>query len=303
MGKLDRTDIIGGKFGMLTVKEYVKDVNYKPKYLCICDCGNEKIVDRYSLLNGEIKTCGCLYNKLKNPDDIVGNTFGRLHVVKYLGQISVEDSGSVRSAYECKCDCGKVISVWRNDLISGRRTSCTDCTSIVPESDYFRYYDEKGDSFIFDASDYAFVSSYRWSVNPYGYPVTTDRKTHKKRYLARMLLGVDDAVIVDHINGDSRDERRMNLRIATRSENQFNMGMTSRNKTGFKGVCYVAEKRKYKAQIRKEHRNMHIGYFHDPIEAARAYDEAARLFHGEFACLNFPREGEQCCRRNQEAIA
>lgn len=45
-----------------------------------------------------------------------------------------------------------------------------------------------------------------------------------------------------------------------------------------------------------------LGYYHNPEEAAGAYDEAARFYFCEFACVNFPRPGEQCCRRNQEAV-
>jgi len=98
---------------------------------------------------------------------------------------------------------------------------------------------------------------------------------------------------IDHRNRDSLDDRWSNLRAATRSQNQGNRGLIRgvqrQTTSGYKGVyCSKQQLRKrWIAQIRSKY----IGCFFTAEEAARAYDIEARKLYGEFAALNFPREG------------
>lgn len=95
---------------------------------------------------------------------------------------------------------------------------------------------------------------------------------------------------VDHINGDPLDNRRVNLRLASPSENLRNRGKNANNKSGFKGVYYFKPTGRWHARIEVNGRHHHLGYYDTPQEGARAYDVAARKLHGEFARLNFPDE-------------
>lgn len=103
------------------------------------------------------------------------------------------------------------------------------------------------------------------------------------RVLSRPLL---DTERVDHINLDSLMNSRDNLRLSTSSENQANRKVNSNNLSGFKGVCFDKRNNRWKATIGKDRKTINLGTFTDPISAAKAYDEAAERFFGEFARTN-----------------
>ena len=95
---------------------------------------------------------------------------------------------------------------------------------------------------------------------------------------------------VDHINGNPLDNRKSNLRICTNAENQRNRGVNKNNTSGYKGVCWAKQNKKWKARIKHNGKLIHLGYYKDKEEAARAYDKKAKELHGEYAYLNFPDE-------------
>ena len=111
-------------------------------------------------------------------------------------------------------------------------------------------------------------------------------------FLHRLIAGATKGEIVDHRNGNTLDNCRLNLRICAQAENTINRkskGGASR----FKGVWLEKRRGKWVAEIRLNGKRKHIGTFVDEIEAAKAYDAAARKTHGEFATLNFPEKGER----------
>jgi hypothetical protein len=89
---------------------------------------------------------------------------------------------------------------------------------------------------------------------------------------------------VDHINGNRTDNRICNLRLATPSENQCNMGVKKHSQVGIKGVAKVNNR--YRAVIRKNCVRYHLGYFSTPEAASAAYSAAAARLHGDFAFVN-----------------
>lgn len=91
---------------------------------------------------------------------------------------------------------------------------------------------------------------------------------------------------LDHLDVIPLNNRIANLRPATRSENNRNCGMSSNNTTGFKGVIVHKESGRFRAQIWKDRRRIHLGYFDVAEDAAAAYDAAARELHGNFAKVN-----------------
>jgi len=107
-------------------------------------------------------------------------------------------------------------------------------------------------------------------------------------FMEKEVLGVlGRKVTVDHKNGNGLDNRKFNLRICTRSQNQQNKKKPISNTSGFKGVAWSKAANKWCAYIAVNKERIHLGLFVDPKEAARAYDTAARKFFGEFARPNF----------------
>lgn len=139
---------------------------------------------------------------------------------------------------------------------------------------------------------------HRWRVGGAGYFMRTAGRRPDRRVelLHRFLLDLSpgDERQVDHVNGDRLDNRRANLRVVTADENRRNRGVSTSAPSPYKGVGYRADskrRKRWSAHIHASGRLISLGTYLTPEEAARAYDAAARIHHGEFARLNFPQEG------------
>ncbi len=143
---------------------------------------------------------------------------------------------------------------------------------------------------LIDDSDYTKVSGFVWRVaNTSGgksYIVTNFNS--RLRYLHRFIMQAKDGQHIDHINGNTYDNRRDNLRFATHAENTRNCSKckTGRGSSKYKGVSL--DKTKWRARITFNANTETIGYFKDEVEAANAYDKKAIELFGDFAKLNFP---------------
>lgn len=139
------------------------------------------------------------------------------------------------------------------------------------------------------------LSGFKWTAF---YDHTTDgyyatrkvlgkhQKMHRiilSRMLGRDLLRSEQ---VDHIDRNSLNNRRNNLRLANNVENSRNRGIRSDNKSGYKGVSWSTRQEQWVATIGHSGGNKHLGYFDDVKEAARAYNEKALEIFGDFAVLN-----------------
>jgi hypothetical protein len=106
----------------------------------------------------------------------------------------------------------------------------------------------------------------------------------------RVILGAKNGQFVDHLNRDTLDNRRQNIRLTTINHNNHNRVKGFRNKTGFRGVSFSEGNKRWRASIRDNGRTRYLGCFGSPEDAAKAYDEAALQIYGEHAVTNFGRD-------------
>jgi AP2 domain/HNH endonuclease len=145
-----------------------------------------------------------------------------------------------------------------------------------------------------DDADYDLVSQYRWRVwqrrkqrvaGPYAVTAVCTGGSVITLYMHKMLA--PEWPLVDHINHDGLDNRRENLRPASRAQNARNARPHGRTSL-YKGVCWYKAGRQWEARIRHDGQRIYLGRFADETAAALAYDAAARRLFGEYAYLNFP---------------
>lgn len=150
----------------------------------------------------------------------------------------------------------------------------------------------KGYAAIIDAGDAPLVLGREWHVlgDTVGRPYAVD--PDGLRPMHRVIMVPPPSLVIDHINGDTLDNRRANLRICTVGENCRNARKTGSATTSkFKGVWFERPSsehggKPWRARIVLEGKNIRLGRFDTEAEAAEAYDEAARRLHGEFAKTN-----------------
>lgn len=150
----------------------------------------------------------------------------------------------------------------------------------------------KGHEVLIDKDKVELVYGRKWHLSrhinesPY---LASNYKIQNKWYkilLHRLLLNAEKEQIVDHINGNTLDNRISNLRFCTSADNAKNR-RSYKGLSKYKGVILKTYKNtRYIAQIRSDKHNIHIGSFSSEIEAAKAYNQAAIKYHGEFANLN-----------------
>jgi hypothetical protein len=104
----------------------------------------------------------------------------------------------------------------------------------------------------------------------------------------REIMHAPDHLVVDHIDHDGLHNRKRNLRLCTFAENCRNTRRTAPSTSKYKGVHWRKRTKKWAAAIRFDNKTYHLGCFDTELDAGKAYDQAAKKYHGAFASLNFP---------------
>lgn len=136
-----------------------------------------------------------------------------------------------------------------------------------------------------DPEDLFTIGMFKWCFFN-GYAVRFPHQNGKEITIRmhRVVNQTPDHLFTDHINGDKLDNRRSNLRIATRSQNSWNSKkLRKHNTSGFKGVSWHKRNQMFHAEIRAFGKHYHLGNFKTAEEASSAYKDASIRLHGEFA--------------------
>jgi hypothetical protein len=149
---------------------------------------------------------------------------------------------------------------------------------------------------IVDPEDYDRLTKYKWHVHKSAHSYYAVHSLTNGKNLPRKNIQMHNLVIkpppgcfLDHISQNALDNRKANLRIATHTQNVWHRRkFNTPSRSTYKGVDWVQKQKKWRARIRVNGKRIYLGSFSDQIQAAKAYDQAARKFHGQFAALNFP---------------
>jgi len=143
----------------------------------------------------------------------------------------------------------------------------------------------KGKVALVDDSDYEWLNQWKWHYKHKDGAVRSTKAT--RIYMHRVVTQCPSEYEVDHINHDRLDNRRVNLRVCSHSQNQCNSAKLSSNTSGYKGVSWHKKVGKWQSKIGHRGKSYYLGLFSDPVDAALAYDAKARETFGEFAACNF----------------
>lgn len=306
IGKL--IDLTGQKFGKLTVlyknSKRAKCGKLMTYWHCKCDCGNECDKPSSELRSNKFISCGeCSPQKLRSDhQDLTGMKFGKLLVLGIDMKRREDDfnkhlNTNIKLYWKCQCDCGKELTVRGDSLKSGKIVSC-GCYQkevakyITPKLNWktnriieldnsiFIKSSNSDDYFRIDKEDYKKVKDYCW-CSSHGYAMAPIRGLKNKFVrMHRIIMNCgeqEDSLVVDHINHDTTDNRKENLRIATTTQNNWNSINTCNS-----GIKYKPNKDVWSVFINYNLQRINLGEFNTYDEAQNIRHKAEKVFYVEF---------------------
>lgn len=131
-----------------------------------------------------------------------------------------------------------------------------------------------------DDDDFELLNQWKWYYH-HGYAV---RKCKEKMiFMHRIILKTPVGFDTDHINCKKLDNRRSNLRMCTKSQNQANKGIGASNKSGYKGVMWYKQTKRWHSQITHKGKKYHLGFFKNISDAIEAYKKKSKELFGDFS--------------------
>lgn len=229
-------------------------------------------------------------------DDLTGVEFGHLLVLNITNKRTKQG----KIIWNCLCRaCNKEVEIDGDKLKYKNKTHC-GCLGIknkgfgkpnrlnkyIQHSDYVvGMATNTKNEFYIDIDDYEKVKRYSWYENKDGYLMS--RINYKLVRLHRFIMNVEDSkTIVDHANHNTLDNRKNNLRIVTRSQNNMNKELSSNNHSGVAGVMWDKDNMKWMAYITKNYHRKHLGYYENFEDAVKVRKEAEEKYFGEYSYDN-----------------
>lgn len=205
--------------------------------------------------------------------NIIGQTFWKWEV-----QEEIKIKGKTK--YKCICNCDnkteKILNKY--DLINNKTTHCKKCTPniYITKKNYMVGITKKNEKFIFDKDDYDLIKDISWNIQR-GYVV--GRKNNKSLRLHRYILesrygDLKFEEYIDHLNKDKLDNRKINLKICSSSENKQNANIYKNNTSGTTGVNWDEKRGKWRSRICLNYQQIDLGFFDDINDAIKARVEA-----------------------------
>ena len=240
-------NLVGQKFGKLTVVERAPDIIYKSKSGRIIKSRNWKCI------------CDCQLNKPEEEREYCYAT-----------------TTALRKGHKKSCGC-----IHREQLIKRNKHE----NNFDLDGEYGIGYDSNGKKFYFDLEDYDLISQYCWHVSKDGSVKSKDKISGKNISMHRLVMGVNDpAIIVDHKKHVRHDNRKSELRVVTKSQNNMNRTPNKYvNKSGCPGVTWSRELQKWKAEIKVNYKVIRLGWYEKYEDAVKARKEAEKKYFGEYS--------------------
>lgn len=245
--------------------------------------------------------------------DLTEQKFGRLTVLEYVGiKMRGKKRPTTNALWKCICDCQlnkpederKYCYLTTNELTTGNTKSC-GCygkeklidmlhnrktpNRYEKQDGYYIGYTKKGEKFYVDEIDFDLIKDTKWFLNKQGY-VVSHLSDNSFIFMHRVIMGLasDDKLEVDHIRGSktTNDNRRYNLRVVTRAENQMNRKKQNNNTSGVTGVWYNKIRKKWVAEIQAYGKKYRLGQFDTIDKASEIRKEAENILHGTHSYQN-----------------
>lgn len=280
-------DLTGQKFNRLTVIEKIGKKRENILWKCECECGNYINLTITQLKRGYVQSCGCIGNETKSSNMLYGKKIGKLTVLD-REKDKILPSGRKVRIWKCVCECGNERNVYESRL--GKICSCEKCvvrnykTGKRKENEYekngkftFMKLEGTDKKVIFDTDMLPILEKYYWKLNSHGYVCSFTDPKNKGIRMHQLIIGEHNGDVIDHINRNRLDNRKENLRVTTYEVNAYNRTMRKDNKYNCKGIR--KENNKYRVQIVKNGKNIHLGYFDTLEDAIKARKDAEKIYH------------------------
>ena len=235
---------------------------------------------------------------IEDLNKIVGNRYHFFKVISFDHEEKSKEGAHYY--YNCLCDCGNTFITHRRLIFKSNVKSC-GCYALISSSingkkrkKYNKYdlsgeygigYDSRGNKFYFDLEDYDKIKDVCWNKDLNGY--MNGRKNATQVKIHRLIMNPSEDKVVDHINHNEADNRKVNLRVCTKQQNSMNRNI--------KGISYRKDSNKYRARIQKNGNKISIGSY-DTIELAiDARKKAENKYFKEYGYHNSI-EGSMSCQ-------
>lgn len=232
-------------------------------------------------------------------NDLTGQKFGRLTVIK-RAEDAITEKGNRFAQWLCSCDCGNDVVVFGSALTRKKRPTLScgclqrDKVSGITQNDYefvdnqyvVGYTNNTHKQFIFDIDDYEKVKKYHWYEESNGYIRSSGKKKEDRFHIHRLIMGFPEGMNIDHINHNTFDNRKSNLRVVTASQNAMNRIKSSNNTSGISGVVWVKNRNKWKSQIKLNDQLIFLGEYDKFEDAEKARKQAEEKYFGEYSYDN-----------------